>query len=70
MKQVRALESFEYPASRIVRDAIRLQHRHGTALLPWDQRGTIGYVEKGQVVDAPNDLLRGWIHNGLVEEVA
>ena len=70
MKQVRALKAFEYPASRSVRDAIRRHHRTSTEPFPWDKRGTPVDVETGQVLDAPDDLLQGWLDNGLVEEVA
>ena len=70
MKRVRALKAFEYPTSRSVRDAIRRHHRTSTEPFPWDKRGASGYVEIGQVLDAPDDLLVSWLDNGLVEEAA
>jgi hypothetical protein len=67
--RVKALVGLEYPASRSVRDAIRRRHRSGGGEpFPAEKRGEITRVEAGEELDAPEDLVAGWLSQGLVEE--
>ena len=65
--KVRALVGFEYPASGAMRDAIRRHHRYDPVAPYPLERGRLVEVEAGQTIEAPEDLVKGWLRDKLVE---
>ncbi len=65
---VRALENFDYPGDRRVRDAIEAFHKvKKNDGVSWPgERGEAIEVSIGDVVDAPADCLDHWLAEGLV----
>lgn len=68
MTTVRALKNFGYPGDPAVRKAIRTFHQakknEGRS---WDgDRGKRIEVTAGDVFEAPEDLLDGWLAAGIV----
>ena len=72
MTQVKALKSFNYPESKKVRDSIKRFHTVAAnegQVFPYDARGTQVEVVAGEVIEAPTDVLEGWLERGIVEVV-
>jgi len=65
---VRALQNFHYPESVAVRNRIRNHHRVSSKPFEGD-RGKLLQCVIGDDIEAPTDLLDGWLDNGLVEVV-
>lgn len=63
--KVKALVNLSYPRSQAVRNRIRRGDH-----LPHEERGEIVDVMWGEIVEAPADLLAGWLANGYVEVLA
>jgi len=73
MRQVRALNSFHYPESKSVRDAIKHFHtlkKNEGKTYPDELRGVQIQVQVGDLFTPPTqDLLDSWLNAGLVKEV-